>query len=120
MLVLRSTIGILTIRPIKEIIQWHFGVAACYLSQTGSGGDTCTFLARMSLDCCSPPLQSFQILLTPHLTRLLVFGQNINTFHFQHPPSVPSVRFGKYSTKGSERISVKTNKQTLCPTSPNK
>ena len=45
---LRSTIGILTIRPIKEIIQWHFGVAACYLSQTGSGGDTCTFLARMS------------------------------------------------------------------------
>ena len=29
---LRSTIGILTIRPIKEIFQWHFGVAACYLS----------------------------------------------------------------------------------------
>ena len=45
---LRSTIGILTIRPIKEIIQWHFGVAACCLSQPGSGGDTCTFLARMS------------------------------------------------------------------------
>ena len=35
---LRSTIGVLTIRPIKEIIQWHFGVAACCLSKSGWGG----------------------------------------------------------------------------------
>ena len=47
---LRSTIGVLTIRPIKEIFQWHFRVAACCLSQPGSGGDTCTSFARLSLE----------------------------------------------------------------------
>ena len=45
---LRSTNGILTIRLIKDFFQWHFGVAACCLFKPGSGGDTCTFFARMS------------------------------------------------------------------------
>ena len=45
---LRSTIDVLTIRPIKENFQWHFGVAACCLSKPGWGGDTCTFFARSS------------------------------------------------------------------------
>ena len=45
---LRSTIGVLTIRPIKEIFQWHFGGAAYCLSKQGFGGDTCTFFARSS------------------------------------------------------------------------
>ena len=49
MLTLRSTIGVLTIRPIKENFQWHFGVAACCLSKAGWGGDACTFFARLSL-----------------------------------------------------------------------
>ena len=45
---LRSTIGVNTIRPIKENFQWHFGGAAYCLSKQGFGGDTCTFFARFS------------------------------------------------------------------------
>ena len=45
---LRSTIGVNTIRPIKENFQWHFGGAAYCLSKQGFGGDTCTFFARSS------------------------------------------------------------------------
>ena len=52
---LRSTIGVNTIRPIKENFQWHFGGAAYCLSKQGFGGDTCTFFARSSPQhhpCC--------------------------------------------------------------------
>ena len=45
---LSSTVCVLIIRQLWDIVQWHFGAAVCYLSQPASVCDHCTFFVILS------------------------------------------------------------------------
>ena len=45
---LSSTVCVLIIRQLWDIVQWHFEAAVCYLSQPASVCDHCTFFVILS------------------------------------------------------------------------
>ena len=47
---LSSTVCVLIIRQLWDIVQWHFEDAVCYLSQPASVCDHCTFFVILSLE----------------------------------------------------------------------
>ena len=141
MLTLRSTIGVLTIRPIKENFQWHFGVAACCLSKAGWGGDACTFFARFSLhspaphiietnnkiDTCSLPsnvvMNKYECCLQPSFGIVFTFLEMMNSFtrNEEHPVHVICVPapVSPQSSVGNDGCNItavfRTHGKQICP-----
>ena len=49
-----STVCVLIIRQLWDIVQWHFGAAICYQSQPASVCDHCTFFVILSPEFLEP------------------------------------------------------------------